>query len=52
MKSLKEWILDWIIMLNSEGFKDTDAELVREQMLDLIIMKPDLKDSVNGSENV
>ena len=42
--SIKEKIVDWIVMLNSPDFKDTDAELVRSAMLNLINLEEDLKE--------
>lgn len=33
---IKEKIVSWIIMLDCDDFKGTDAGLVREEMLDLI----------------
>jgi len=36
---IKEKIVCWIVMLDSPDFKGTDAEIVREEMLDLIKLK-------------
>ena len=33
---IREKIVDWIVMLSSPDFKETDADLVREEMLSLI----------------
>ncbi len=34
--TIKEKIVGWIVMLDSPDFLDTDADLVRSEMLDLI----------------
>ena len=36
INEFREKIVGWIVMLDSPGFKDTDAELVREEMLQLV----------------
>jgi len=34
--TIREQIANWIVMLNSPDFKNTDADLVREEMLEMI----------------
>ena len=40
-RSIKEKIVGWIVMLDSPDFLDTDADLVRGEMLDLINLEDD-----------
>lgn len=37
--SITEKIVSWIVMLDAEDFKGTDAEIVRNEMLEVIKVK-------------
>ena len=49
LEKLNDMILGWSIMLNSPDFKETDAYLVQQEMLDYIV--DGIKLDANGVEN-